>query len=259
MNTLSTALMLSGAVALGGPRPAGRLGTGATRRRPLWPLVIAVAAVVGVAAADRVGVVASLSAVAMTAARVLQTRREAAAAGHRAAATAAFLGHLVTNLRAGSSLADATDRAAGHLPPSTPAGLRRDIRRGVAAARSGGSPDRVLGQAESPELREVGALWQLATTRGLPVAELLSRARDRIDNAQRHKAATRAALAGPQATAVVLATLPLAGVAMGTAMGANPLGVLLGDAFGGWLLLAGTVLVCVGFLTSEYIIGRAAA
>ena len=72
-------------------------------------------------------------------------------------------------------------------------------------------------------------------------------------------AATRAALAGPQTTAVVLALLPLAGVLMGTAMGANPVAFLAGGGLGGVLLTVGTALVCAGVVVSQRIIQGAAS
>ena len=37
-------------------------------------------------------------------------------------------------------------------------------------------------------------------------------------------------MAGPQASAAVLAALPVLGVALGSAMGADPLGILFGTA-----------------------------
>ncbi|WP_288833490.1 type II secretion system F family protein [uncultured Corynebacterium sp.] len=252
-------LAASAAAAVGRPNPAGRVSEAQRVRAPGWVPVFAGAALLGVLAVDRAGLVAAAGMAAATAADTVVRRREAALARRRSELTAGFLGHLVTNLRAGASLADATSRAAEHLPASVPAALLRDIQRAVAAVRSGGEPDAVLACSASPELREVGALWGLAATRGLPVAELLARARDRLDAAQRHRAATEAALAGPKTTAIVLSALPAAGVAMGTAMGADPLGILLGGGLGGWLLAGGTALVCAGFLLCERIIAGATA
>ncbi|WP_291314346.1 type II secretion system F family protein [Corynebacterium sp. UBA2622] len=242
------------------PRPARRVaGARGPSVGPAWIPVLVGAAALGVIALDRVPVVLSACVVGATVLHTVVQRREAAEAGRRVEVTAGFLGHLVTNLRAGAQLADATSRAAEHLPPAAPAALRDDIRRAVATTRLGGAPEEALRAASAPELREVGALWGLATSRGLPIADLLVRARDRLDQRQRHRAATEAALAGPKTTAVVLSALPLAGIAMGTAMGADPLRVLLGDGVGGWLLLGGTTLVCAGFLACARIISGAAS
>jgi len=86
----------------------------------------------------------------------------------------------------------------------------------------------------------------------------VEQARLRLDARLRHRAATTATLQGPQATAVILTLLPLAGVGMGTAMGADPVGFLTGGGLGGILLVTGTTLAAGGFLWSRHIIGRAA-
>ena len=93
----------------------------------------------------------------------------------------------------------------------------------------------------------------------MPIAGLLAAARDEIDTSLRHRAATDAALAGPKTTAVVLAALPLAGIAMGGAMGAHPVAFLTGPGIGGVLLVVGSALVCAGVIASGEIIRRAAA
>jgi tight adherence protein B len=60
------------------------------------------------------------------------------------------------------------------------------------------------------------------------------------------RVARETALAGPRATARVLAWLPGAGVLLGYALGADPVGVLLSGGIGTVALLAAAVLVLVG-------------
>ncbi|WKS54871.1 hypothetical protein [Corynebacterium accolens] len=55
-----------------------------------------------------------------------------------------------------------------------------------------------------------------------------------------------------------MACLPIAGIAMGGAMGANSLGFLLGGGLGGILLVIGVGLACGGFAWSRVIIRKAA-
>jgi tight adherence protein B len=53
-------------------------------------------------------------------------------------------------------------------------------------------------------------------------------------------------LAAPRATARLLAALPVLGIVIGSASGANPVGVLIGTAWGWGLLGAGLVLDLAG-------------
>lgn len=258
---VTAALLVSAVIASRPPRPAARLDGAATRARihPAALPVAVFAATLAVIMAERFSLVIAVSIAAVTLWRVLSARQRARWAGRRQAIVALFLGHVVTNVQAGSTLEAACSRAADHLPEDCPAPLANNVRQLVAAARTGTAPHDVFATAPAPELADVAALWSLAIHRGLPVADLLARARERIDTAERHRAATEAALAGPKTTAAVLSLLPLAGVAMGSAMGANPLGLLLGGGLGGWLLVGGTALISAGFLTCQHIIARAAA
>ncbi|WP_342318888.1 type II secretion system F family protein [Corynebacterium mayonis] len=250
-------LLAASALALGTASPARRV-TAATQRAvapsPVWIPVATTFLAATVIAMDRVALVLSACVAGATAIKVIQLRQHAGISRRRLSATAVFVGHVATNLQAGATLVRATTRAAEHLPDNAPAQLRRDVRRMAGSVAAGSSAEAALANANSPELRELGVLWTLSSTRGLPVADLLTQARRRLDKQQRHRAATEAALAGPKTTATVLAALPLAGVAMGTAMGARPLTVLLSPGPGGWLLLTGTALVCAGVLVSTRII-----
>ena len=186
-----------------------------------------------------------------TAIHVLRARRAASAERRRRAAAAAYLGAVSTNLQAGATLPDALARAGEQVGEAQ---VRADAMRIAHQARTGAQLE-----PRVPELERLGVLWTLSVSRGVPLAKLIAALRDDIDHANRHRDATRAALAGPQTTAAVLAALPAAGVLMGTAMGASPIAFLTGGGLGGVLLVAGTALVCAGVLVSGRIIQGAGA
>jgi len=54
----------------------------------------------------------------------------------------------------------------------------------------------------------------------------------------------------------VLAGLPLLGIGLGELIGAEPVSFLLSTRAGGWLLVIGVTLACVGLLWSDRITGR---
>ncbi|WP_246169358.1 hypothetical protein [Actinotalea subterranea] len=94
--------------------------------------------------------------------------------------------------------------------------------------------------------RAVAAAARLAQATGAPPAPVLDAmavalARDAEAAGQR-----RAALAGPAATARLLGVLPVLGVLLGVALGADPLAVLLDGGGGSGLLGAGLLLMAVG-------------
>ncbi|WP_290196889.1 type II secretion system F family protein [Corynebacterium guangdongense] len=174
----------------------------------------------------------------------------------RSRATTALLGHLVADLEAGADPATALARAAEETTAAPD--ITRLVRSAAVHARRGHSPAPVLtGQEELRELAEVGKAWGLAQRHGIPLAGLLRMQGEQITQALRHEAATTASLQGPQATALILSALPLAGIALGSTMGANPVAWLLGGGLGGTLLMAGTALNCAGLLLAHEIIRRA--
>ncbi|AZG47445.1 type II secretion system F family protein [Gordonia insulae] len=106
--------------------------------------------------------------------------------------------------------------------------------------------------------RRVGVAWQLADRHGLPIVELLESVRADLLARKQFAARTRAGLAGPRATATVLAGLPVIGILLGELMGAHPLGVLLGGRLGGLLLIIGTALSMAGLVWADRITDRVA-
>jgi tight adherence protein B len=67
---------------------------------------------------------------------------------------------------------------------------------------------------------------------------------------------TAAQVAGPVATCVLLALLPLFGLAMGGALGAEPLDLLFGTPVGVGLLTCAAVLEMAGLVWMTRITGR---
>ena len=264
--SLATALLAAAAgIALAPPAPTGRIAVLApprprrranwNRLKPLIPLVSGTVMTV-VLLGDHLSIAVTALTVAGTGA-VLGTsmlkRRQAAA---RSRATTTLLGHLIADLEAGADPATALARAAEETP-SVPA-VTRLVRSAATHARRGHSPAPVLaGQEELTELAEVGKAWGLAQRHGMALAGLLRMQREQITQALRHEAATTASLQGPQATALILSALPLAGIVLGSTMGANPVAWLLGGGLGGTLLMAGTALNCAGLLVAHEIIRRA--
>lgn len=159
---------------------------------------------------------------------------------------------LVTGLRSGAHPAEAADAAATDAHPCAAAPLRAI----AAATRLDGDLDRTLSAtapAARPALRGVVRAWQLAQRHGLPLADVLeATARDLAQRA-RFTRRLHARLAGPRASATVLATLPPIGVALGEAMGAGPVRVLTTTVPGQVLLLIGTVLLCAGITWSAHL------
>lgn len=245
------ALLVAGAAALAEPAPARRVAErGRTLVSHRIPVTAACAAA-GVVVLGRVTLAVAGAMAGATAIHVLRARRAASAERRRRAAAAAYLGAVSTNLQAGATLPDALARAGDQVGEAQ---VRADAMRIAHQARTGARLE-----PRVPELERLGVLWALSVSRGVPLAKLIAALRDDIDHANRHRDATRAALAGPQTTAAVLAALPAAGVLMGTAMGASPIAFLTGGGLGGVLLVAGTALVCAGVLVSGRIIQGAGA
>ncbi|WP_346071215.1 type II secretion system F family protein [Streptomyces cheonanensis] len=120
----------------------------------------------------------------------------------------------------------------------------------LAAARYGGDvPGALSTAAQRPGadgLRAVAACWRVAVDSGASLAAGLEKVAEALRAEQDQREEVRAQLAGPRATAALLAALPLFGLLMGTAMGARPLEVLLHSVPGLVCLLLGGLLELAG-------------
>ncbi|MCK1795131.1 type II secretion system F family protein [Streptomyces sp. XM4193] len=132
----------------------------------------------------------------------------------------------------------------------------------LAAARFGGDlPGALRSAAGEPGgggLGGVAACWQVAAEGGSGLAAGLDRVAHALRLERDQREDLQAQLAGPRATVSILAGLPLLGVSMGTAMGADPLGVLLHTPVGWVLLAASSGLELLGALWARAIVRRAA-
>jgi tight adherence protein B len=139
---------------------------------------------------------------------------------------------LAAELTAGRPPAAALEGAATVCP---------DLQVASAAAKLGGDVPSILELiAETPGtegLRALAAAWRVADESGAAFAVITERLADslRADESIRHQITT--SMAGTQATARLLAVLPVFGTALGYALGANPVAFLT-QTPPGWLCLA---------------------
>lgn len=161
---------------------------------------------------------------------------------------------LADELRAGRSppqalavVAESGGPLAGSLAVAARAtGLGGDTEvalRDVAAAAPAGA-----------ELHRLAAAWQLSRTSGCSLADVLDAvAGDARDRRQRRRLVA-GLLSGPRATAGLLAALPVLGVLMGSALGADPVRVLTSTGPGQLALAAGVGLDIAGVLWTERLV-----
>lgn len=166
---------------------------------------------------------------------------------------------LAAELRAGRTPGEALD-AAGALArgPS-----RAALLAGAAASRWGGDVPRALLAEASPSavpevLRGLAACWQVCAGAGSGLAAAVERLADGLRGRQAQERAVAAALAGPRASAGLLALLPLAGTALAAGLGAHPVHVLLHTPLGLGCLVGGAALDVGGLWWTHRLVARAA-
>lgn len=148
---------------------------------------------------------------------------------------------LAAELRAGrtpaQALASAAEAAEVLRVPLSAAAL--SVRSGSPAAEPLSAVSRLPG---CEVLAAVGAVWRVTEQAGGAVAEVLERLGSTLDADAADRRTFEAALAGPRASMMLLAGLPLLGLGMGQSVGAHPLQLLLHRTVG-WALLAGAALL----------------
>lgn len=97
-------------------------------------------------------------------------------------------------------------------------------------------------------LARVATCWQLCERNGVGLAVAIGRLAEALRDDEQVRRETAAQVAGPRATGVLLALLPIFGVAMGSALGAAPLRLLFQSSLGLMLLASAALLEVVGLL-----------
>ncbi|MFJ6563864.1 type II secretion system F family protein [Streptomyces sp. NPDC091412] len=173
-------------------------------------------------------------------ARAARRRQE-----RRADAVIALCGALAGEVRAGRQPGEALLCAARDS-----SGLGDAQAAVLAAARFGGDVSAALAAAArqpgAEGLRGLAACWRVAVDQGAGLAAGLDRLEGALRVERDQRADIRAQLSGARATAVMLAGLPVLGLLLGTAMGADPLRVLLHTGAGLGCLVIGGVLEGAG-------------
>lgn len=173
----------------------------------------------------------------------------------RADAVIALCGAAAGELRAGRQPGQALFAAAAGTGGL--GGAEADV---MAAARFGGDVSDALRRAArepgADGLVGVAACWRVAVDGGAGLAAGLDRLEGalRADRDQREN--LRAQLTGAWATVALLALLPVAGLLIGSALGAGPLRVLLHTPAGLGCLLVGGVLEGAGLFWARRIVRR---
>lgn len=187
-----------------------------------------------------------LTDLAVRALRLARPRRRGQEAAVRRATTVELCEGFAAELAAGRppdlAMAHAVrvldDRTAGELAPVT------------AAASYGGDVAAALDQAARQPggagLRLLAACWRVGVDRGGALGAVVDGLATTLRDEQARRDEVRGQLAGPRATAGLLAVLPVLGLGMAAAMGARPLDFLFGTWPGAACLLAAALLDGLG-------------
>jgi len=231
------------------PRPQQRSGP---RRRQLWwpPTLVVLATSVGLLLGGTAGasVAFSVALVVGTVLNLVLRQRRQHRAWQRAESIAESSQLLAGLLRV------------GHVPGSALrlASAETDVfAEATAAQRVGGSLTatwrRQSLEPGSEGLAELAAAWQVCEGSGASLTDTLDALADHLDSVRRLDRVVAAELSAPKATGRMLAALPFAGLALGFAVGGDPVAFLIGSPVGQLCLVTGVALACAGVWWMERI------
>ncbi len=98
-------------------------------------------------------------------------------------------------------------------------------------------------EAEGGAWQDLAAAWEIATTVGAPLAEVLRMLAETLRDAASAADDVRIALAEPAGTAKLLLWMPFAGLLLGFALGFDTVGVIVGTPAGAVCVVTGLLLV----------------
>jgi tight adherence protein B len=228
-----------------------------------WSIVVGVSIAIGCLTGPAAGAAAAL--VAAAAISTLAGGIERSRARRADDAVLEAVGALSGELRAGLSPSVALRAAAASVGEPTAALLRE----AASTVALGGDAASILapetagvgtlsdGHGSVPGLRRLAAAWRVSVHSGASLGEVLDRVESDLRSDQAHLRRIEAELAGPRATAALLAALPALGLGLGVTMGAHPMQVLLHTVPGQLALLVGAGLDALGVWWTARIIGAA--
>jgi tight adherence protein B len=200
------------------------------------------------AAAGRARTLDELSAVAAD----LRAGLPPSAVGFRAATGAAGGQADGVGAAVGGGPADGTARTVVGAGGPADGTARAVVGAGGAADGVGAVVGGVRRSVAEVRIRELtAAAWRLAERTGAPVADLVDRIEADARAADRARAAASAQAAGARATAMLLAGLPIGGIALGYAIGADPLRVLLHTPLGAGCVVGALALQLAGLAWAD--------
>lgn len=268
MSTLLPAALAGVAVAVAGALPAGatlRLrelpAAGppvATRKAAALRCTLPVAAGVGgLLLLGPAG--AGLTALAALAAvRVLVARSGAADRAQERRRAVEACAVLAAELRAGRTAVESLNASAEVAVGPCALALLSAARTASWGGDVGGSLLAAAAGSAVPEvLRALAACWRVCDRAGSGLAAAVDRLADGLRSRQAQERAVSAALAGPRASAGLLALLPLAGIALAAGLSAHPLHVLLHTPLGVACLIAGASLDALGLWWTARLVSSA--
>jgi tight adherence protein B len=270
-----TGLLLGAAACAGGATwlwcspsgPAVRLRLAAADTGPRTPVrSLPPAPVLGALAAASVvagGPVAGAAAAALglTVVHRRRTARLEAQADAERAAGVALCEALASELRSGRPPGAALTSAAA----ATPGAAARALSRAAGVAVLGGDVAAALrpeanSRSAGPVERLLAALaacWEVGARSGAGLAATVDRLAEGLRADERRRQEIAGELAGPRATARLLAVLPLVGLLLAAALGADPLHFLLRTPLGAACLALAFALDLAGLAWTDRLVRRA--
>ncbi len=156
------------------------------------------------------------------------------------------LGGVVDELRAGAHPAAAAEGAA----QDTPKPADEVLKAAAATARLGGDVERTLKELRQPLLKtavdQLAKAWHVSAKHGVALADVLDATRSDLDQRAAFARQVHARMAGPRASAAVLAGLPVFAILLGELSGARPLHTLIETTAGQLLLVLGALFLAAG-------------
>ncbi|MFS0854700.1 type II secretion system F family protein [Microbacterium sp. 179-I 3D4 NHS] len=127
----------------------------------------------------------------------------------------------------------------------------------VVARLDAGVPLLTAIEAEGGAWTELAAAWEIATTVGAPLAEVLRVIAEALRDAASAADDVRIALAEPAGTARLLLWMPVAGLLLGLALGFDVIGVVVAQPVGAVCVVAGASLVLLARAWTRRLLRRA--